>query len=681
MQNSKGNPPVAKKVRKETEIHGYTMVDEYHWIRDKDNPEVIDYLNLENDYTKQMMNHTSPGQERLFNELKGRIKETDESVPVKHGDYYYYSRTIEGQQYSIMCRKKGNLESEEKILLDQNLESEGKEFYRVRMASVSPNHELYAYSVDLTGYEKYTLFVKDLSSGDILDKIEDISGPFQWGDNENLFYTINDKIHRPYIVKQHKLGSSVELDRQLFEESDDTRFVDIGKGLDGKYFFIHSGSITSSEVHFLDLKNVDGDITCFRKREEIEYDLDHHEGYFYITTNENAINFKVMRCKVDEYANISTWNEFIPHRDNVKIDGISTFKDFIMLIKRIDGQKVPEVLDMKNRENSLDIEMPESIYAFYDVPGYNKEYQTDTYRFYYSSLITPETTFDYSVKDKGLEIKKQIEVKNHNPADYETIREFATAKDGTKIPISVVYKKGVSNAPTLLYGYGSYGITVDPTFSPNRLSLLERGMVFAIAHIRGSTFLGRPWYEDGKMLNKHNTFTDFNACAEHLININISKSDELIIQGGSAGGLLMGVCVNMRPDLYRAVVAQVPFVDVMNTMLDASIPLTSHEYSEWGDPNDKKYFNYMLSYSPIDNVKQQNYPRMLVTGGLNDPRVHYWEPTKWVAKLRDMKTDDNLLLLKTNMGAGHGGASGRYDSLKELAFVYSFVFDTLNIDF
>lgn len=672
---------MAKKVRKETEIHGYTMVDEYHWIRDKDNPEVIDYLNLENDYTKQMMNHTSPGQERLFNELKGRIKETDESVPVKHGDYYYYSRTIEGQQYSIMCRKKGNLESEEKILLDQNLESEGKEFYRVRMASVSPNHELYAYSVDLTGYEKYTLFVKDLSSGDILDKIEDISGPFQWGDNENLFYTINDKIHRPYIVKQHKLGSSVELDRQLFEESDDTRFVDIGKGLDGKYFFIHSGSITSSEVHFLDLKNVDGDITCFRKREEIEYDLDHHEGYFYITTNENAINFKVMRCKVDEYANISTWNEFIPHRDNVKIDGISTFKDFIMLIKRIDGQKVPEVLDMKNRENSLDIEMPESIYAFYDVPGYNKEYQTDTYRFYYSSLITPETTFDYSVKDKGLEIKKQKEVKNHNPADYETIREFATAKDGTKIPISVVYKKGVSNAPTLLYGYGSYGITVDPTFSPNRLSLLERGMVFAIAHIRGSTFLGRPWYEDGKMLNKHNTFTDFNACAEHLININISKSDELIIQGGSAGGLLMGVCVNMRPDLYRAVVAQVPFVDVMNTMLDASIPLTSHEYSEWGDPNDKKYFNYMLSYSPIDNVKQQNYPRMLVTGGLNDPRVHYWEPTKWVAKLRDMKTDDNLLLLKTNMGAGHGGASGRYDSLKELAFVYSFVFDTLNIDF
>lgn len=681
MQNSKGNPPVAKKVRKETEIHGYTMVDEYHWIRDKDNPEVIDYLNLENDYTKQMMNHTSPGQERLFNELKGRIKETDESVPVKHGDYYYYSRTIEGQQYSIMCRKKGNLESEEKILLDQNLESEGKEFYRVRMASVSPNHELYAYSVDLTGYEKYTLFVKDLSSGDILDKIEDISGPFQWGDNENLFYTINDKIHRPYIVKQHKLGSSVELDRQLFEESDDTRFVDIGKGLDGKYFFIHSGSITSSEVHFLDLKNVDGDITCFRKREEIEYDLDHHEGYFYITTNENAINFKVMRCKVDEYANISTWNEFIPHRDNVKIDGISTFKDFIMLIKRIDGQKVPEVLDMKNRENSLDIEMPESIYAFYDVPGYNKEYQTDTYRFYYSSLITPETTFDYSVKDKGLEIKKQKEVKNHNPADYETIREFATAKDGTKIPISVVYKKGVSNAPTLLYGYGSYGITVDPTFSPNRLSLLERGMVFAIAHIRGSTFLGRPWYEDGKMLNKQNTFTDFNACAEHLININISKSDELIIQGGSAGGLLMGVCVNMRPDLYKAVVAQVPFVDVMNTMLDASIPLTSHEYSEWGDPNDKKYFNYMLSYSPIDNVKQQNYPRMLVTGGLNDPRVHYWEPTKWVAKLRDMKTDDNLLLLKTNMGAGHGGASGRYDSLKELAFVYSFVFDTLNIDF
>lgn len=672
---------MAKKVRKETEIHGYTMVDEYHWIRDKDNPEVIDYLNLENDYTKQMMNHTSPGQERLFNELKGRIKETDESVPVKHGDYYYYSRTIEGQQYSIMCRKKGNLESEEKILLDQNLESEGKEFYRVRMASVSPNHELYAYSVDLTGYEKYTLFVKDLSSGDILDKIEDISGPFQWGDNENLFYTINDKIHRPYIVKQHKLGSSVELDRQLFEESDDTRFVDIGKGLDGKYFFIHSGSITSSEVHFLDLKNVDGDITCFRKREEIEYDLDHHEGYFYITTNENAINFKVMRCKVDEYANISTWNEFIPHRDNVKIDGISTFKDFIMLIKRIDGQKVPEVLDMKNRENSLDIEMPESIYAFYDVPGYNKEYQTDTYRFYYSSLITPETTFDYSVKDKGLEIKKQKEVKNHNPADYETIREFATAKDGTKIPISVVYKKGVSNAPTLLYGYGSYGITVDPTFSPNRLSLLERGMVFAIAHIRGSTFLGRPWYEDGKMLNKHNTFTDFNACAEHLININISKSDELIIQGGSAGGLLMGVCVNMRPDLYRAVVAQVPFVDVMNTMLDASIPLTSHEYSEWGDPNDKKYFNYMLSYSPIDNVKQQNYPRMLVTGGLNDPRVHYWEPTKWVAKLRDMKTDDNLLLLKTNMGAGHGGASGRYDSLKELAFIYSFVFDTLNIDF
>lgn len=672
---------MAKKVRKETEIHGYTMVDEYHWIRDKDNPEVIDYLNLENDYTKQMMNHTSPGQERLFNELKGRIKETDESVPVKHGDYYYYSRTIEGQQYSIMCRKKGNLESEEKILLDQNLESEGKEFYRVRMASVSPNHELYAYSVDLTGYEKYTLFVKDLSSGDILDKIEDISGPFQWGDNENLFYTINDKIHRPYIVKQHKLGSSVELDRQLFEESDDTRFVDIGKGLDGKYFFIHSGSITSSEVHFLDLKNVDGDITCFRKREEIEYDLDHHEGYFYITTNENAINFKVMRCKVDEYANISTWNEFIPHRDNVKIDGISTFKDFIMLIKRIDGQKVPEVLDMKNRENSLDIEMPESIYAFYDVPGYNKEYQTDTYRFYYSSLITPETTFDYSVKDKGLEIKKQKEVKNHNPADYETIREFATAKDGTKIPISVVYKKGVSNAPTLLYGYGSYGITVDPTFSPNRLSLLERGMVFAIAHIRGSTFLGRPWYEDGKMLNKQNTFTDFNACAEHLININISKSDELIIQGGSAGGLLMGVCVNMRPDLYRAVVAQVPFVDVMNTMLDASIPLTSHEYSEWGDPNDKKYFNYMLSYSPIDNVKQQNYPRMLVTGGLNDPRVHYWEPTKWVAKLRDMKTDDNLLLLKTNMGAGHGGASGRYDSLKELAFVYSFVFDTLNIDF
>ncbi len=667
--------PIARKQQHEYEIHGMKISENYFWLRNKEDPQVIDYLKAENEYTEEKMKHTEDGQKKLYDEMKSRIKETDETVPYKYGDYFYYSRTVEGKQYTIYCRKKDSVENAEEIVLDLNILAEGKSFLSLRSYEISPDHTKVAYTLDEDGYENFTLYIKDLNTNEITDRIDKVSGSILWGDDNTIYYTTNDEIHRPYRVFLHKLGQKD--DSKLFQEDDTTRFVGMHTELDRKYLIIHSDSINSSEARFIDLKSDNSTPQLFLERKDgHEYELSYHEEYFYIVTNENAINFKVMRVAINNFSK-DNWTEYIPHRDNVRINGLSFFKNYIMVHKRIDGVKQIEVMDLANTDNSHQIEMPEPFYSIHSGP--NREYDTDEFRFYYSSLVTPMTTYDYEIKNRKLIMKKQEEVKGHNSDDYVSKREFAQARDGKKIPISIVHKKGVENGPALLYGYGSYGITIDTNFSPNLISLLQRGMIYAIAHVRGSEFLGKPWYEDGKMLNKRNTFTDFNSVAEHLIKKNYTSSDKLAIMGGSAGGLLMGACVNMRPDLFKLAVAAVPFVDVMNTMLDDSIPLTTHEYEEWGNPNIKEYFDYMMSYSPYDNVEAKDYPIILVTAGLNDPRVHYWEPAKWVAKLRALKTDDNLLLLKTNMGAGHSGASGRYEYLKEIAFRFAFILDNLGI--
>jgi oligopeptidase B len=676
-------PPVAEIIPKLDIMQDEQRTDNYFWLRDKSNPKVIEYLEAENRYTEAVMKHTEPFQEQLYQELLGRIKETDLTVPEKLDDYFYYTRTETGKQYRIYCRKQGSLDAAEEILLDGNALAEGHDYMAIGAYEVSPNHQLLAYAINTTGDEKFTLRVKDLSTGELLpDEVPNIYYGVEWAnDNQTLFYTTLDDTKRPYKLHRHKLGSDSQEDALVYHETDESFYLHLGKTRSNAYLLMNLESNNTSEVHYLEADDPTGDFKVFQpRRREVEYSVEHHSDRFLIVTNVDAKNFKLIEAPVDAPSE-ANWKEVISHREAVKLDGVSPFQNHLVVYERENGLKQIRIFELATNEvHSVDF--PEPVYTFWG--GGNREFNTNILRFHYSSFITPNSVFDYNMDAKTRELKKQEEVLGeYDPSRYESQRIFAEAADGTEVPVSLVYKKGMTqdgNNPLLLIGYGSYGISIDPNFASNGLSLLDRGFIVAIAHIRGGGEMGRPWYESGKLLNKKSTFTDFITCAEHLIAENYTTSDKLVIQGGSAGGLLMGAVMNIRPELFKAVLAHVPFVDALNTMLDASIPLTVIEYEEWGNPNEKPYYDYIRSYSPYDNIEAKNYPNLLVTAGLNDPRVHYWEPAKWTAKLRASKTDSNRILLKTEMGSGHGGPSGRYDALKETAFEYAFILDVLGIE-
>jgi oligopeptidase B len=667
-------PPVARKVPKETKIHGYTLRDDYFWLREKTSPEVTKHLQAENAYTEALMAPHKGLQETLYKEMLGRIKQTDLSVPARSGEYWYYSRTEEGKQYPYMCRRKGSMEAAEEILLDLNKLAEGKSYLGLGAYSVSDDAHWLAFSIDTTGYRQYTLHVKDLRTGALSSEQIERVGSVVWAnDNKTLFFTTEDATtKRSDKFWRHVVGA--DRNDLVHEEKDELFDLGAGRSLDKKVIFVGAYAKTSREHRWLAADNPTGEFKVIIPRQEgHEYEVDHYQGQFYITTNKGAKNFKVVTAPMNDPSE-KNWNTFIAHNPAVKIDGLSFFKDHLVVSERERGLNYLRVIAMGPR-TSHRIATDESDYAM--GLGANPEFDTPTIRYSYESMVTPPTVYEYDLSTKKRTLLKQQEVLGgYDPARYEAKRVWAAARDGTKVPVSIVHKKGVQadgKAPMLLYAYGSYGVSMAPTFSSSRLSLLDRGVIFGIAYIRGGGELGEEWREQGRMMQKVNTFNDFIDSAEYLIAQKYTAADRLVIQGGSAGGLLMGAVANMRPELFKAVVAQVPFVDMMNTMLDASLPLTTSEYIEWGNPNEKPAFDYMMKYSPYDNVRAQKYPAMLVQASLNDSQVPYWEAAKWVAKLRQMKTDSNPILLKTNMGAGHGGASGRYDALRETAFMYSFV--------
>jgi len=677
--DSKLQPPVAKTVPREDTAHGDRRVDNYFWLRDRDDPDTLKYLEAENRYTTAMMQHTAPLQATLYSEMLGRIKQTDLSVPTPRDHYFYYSRTVEGQEYAIHCRKKGSLEAAEEILLDENALAAGKKYFRIGNYSVSPNHRLLAYSDDYDGDENYTIRVKDLETGELLaDEIPNTYYSLEWGnDNATFFYCVLDAAKRPHKIFRHALG--VQEDPLIYHEPDERFTVELGKTSSRAFILISIGSSLTSEVRYVSADHPAAEFqTVLPRVQEIEYDLTHHGDSFFIRTNDAAKTFRVVEAPVRDPSK-ANWKEVIPKRDDATIENLTAFKDYLVVEERDRGLTRIQIRPFAGEPYYIDF--PEPVYTAF--AGGNAQFDTKILRFHYTSLVTPYSVFDYDMQTRRRELKKQQEVLGgYDPSQYQSERIHAIASDGEKIPISLVHKKGLAkdgSAPLLLYGYGSYGISIDATFASDRLSLLDRGFVYAIAHIRGGGDLGKPWHEEGRLLKKKNTFTDFIACAEHLVANNYTSPAHLAMMGGSAGGLLMGAISNLRPDLFKAVVALVPFVDALNTMLDATLPLTVGEYEEWGNPNEKPYYDYIKSYAPYENVEAQPYPTMLVTAGLNDPRVSYWEPAKWVAKLRAMKLDPHILLLKTEMGSGHFGASGRYEHLKETAFNYAFILDALEI--
>jgi oligopeptidase B len=677
-------PPVAEVLQHREERHGREFVDPYHWLRDtaRQDPRVLAYLKAENDYTEAVMKPNEPLVQSLFEEFVGRIKETDSSVPARRDDFYYYSRTEKGRQYRIYCRKRGSPEADEELLVDANKLAEGHEYFRLGVFSISPDHDLLAYFVDTGATETYTVHVKDLRSGELLEeRIPNTYGSLEWAsDNRTFFYNTVDAAHRPHRLYRHLLGGDPARDELVYEEPDESFFLGLHKTRSRKYLILSLESHTTSEIRFLDADRPGGDFRLVHPRQrEMEYFVGHWRDRFYIRTNDDAVNFKLVEAPVSDPAR-SNWREVIPHRPEVKLESVDFFARHMAIVERESGTLGVRIVELPGWQQHK-IALPESVYTV--ETGLNLEFDTERLRFNYESLVTPPSVFDYDMTTGECELKKEEEVLGgYDKRAYRSERLFARAPDGKSVPISVVYREGMKRDgrnPLLLYGYGSYGSSVDPTFSSTRVSLLDRGFVFAIAHVRGGGDMGRPWYDDGKLMHKRNTFADFIACAETLIAEDYTSSECLAILGGSAGGLLMGAVVNMRPELFSVVVAKVPFVDVVNTMLDPSLPLTVIEWEEWGDPRHREDHDYMMSYSPYDNVEAQAYPHMLVTSGLNDPRVAYWEPTKWVARLRATKTDHNLLLLRTNLDAGHAGASGRYDSLKEQAIEFAFVLDRLGV--
>ncbi|MCD4679471.1 MAG: S9 family peptidase [Bacteroidales bacterium] len=680
-KTDKMKAPQAEMIKKELSIHGDTRIDNYYWLNDRENPKVIEYLEAENSYRESLMSHTVKLKEKLYDEIIGRIKQSDLSVPYKLNGYFYYTRYEEGMEYPFYCRKKESLENEEEIMLNVNEMAKGHSFFNVTGISVSPNNKILAFGVDTVSRRMYTIYFKDLTTGELFeDRIPNTTGYVPWAnDNKTVYYTIKDETLRPYKIFRHVLGSDIK-DREIYEEVDNTFTCFIYKTKSRDYLMIGSSSTVSDEYRFIDANDPEGEFKVIQPRErDLEYSVAQFGDKFYIRTNYEAKNFRLMETPVIA-ASKENWKEVIQHRDDVLLESIDVFRDFLVVEERKSGLTQIRIIKWNDWSDHY-IDFGEPTYLAYT--SRNFELDTDSLRYGYTSLTTPNSVYDYNMITREKKLMKQQEiVGDFNSENYQAERLYAPTKDGVKVPISLVYRKGIKKNgknPCLLYGYGSYGSSMDAYFSSSRLSLLDRGFIFAIAHIRGGEEMGRQWYEDGKLLKKKNTFTDFISCGEYLVKENYTSPDELYAMGGSAGGLLIGAVINMSPDLFKGAVAQVPFVDVVTTMLDESIPLTTGEFDEWGNPNDKEYYDYMLSYSPYDNVEAKDYPALLVTTGLHDSQVQYWEPAKWVAKLREMKTDDNLLVLYINMDVGHGGASGRFQRYKETALEYAFLLDLAGI--
>ncbi|QYJ67606.1 S9 family peptidase [Flavobacterium litorale] len=673
-------PPTATIKAKELEKHGDVRIDNYYWLNERENPEVIDYLNQENEYYEKMTEHTKAFREDLFEEMKSRIKEDDSSVPYYYNGYYYITRFEKGKNYPIYSRKKGSIDAKEEIMFDCNQMAEGHSYFQLGGINVSEDNKWVAFGVDTVSRRQYTIQVKNLETNEIQPvKIENATGGSTWaGDNKTLFYTRKDPVTlRSATIYKHELGTSADNDTVVYNEDDETFSTFVYKEKSKKYIVIGSSSTLTTEYRTVDAKKPNDKFKVFQPRTRgLEYSISHYGNTFYIVTNKDgATNFKLMETPENK-TGMDNWKEVIPHRKDVLLEDIEIFKDYLVISERSNGLNKIRIRPWEGEEYYL----PFDSETYTANVSRNPDFDTNILRYGYQSLATPSSVIDFNMETQEKIVRKEQEVLGgkFDKDNYVEERVWATANDGTKVPISMVYRKGIEkdgNNPLLLYAYGSYGASMDPYFSSVRLSLLDRGFIYAIAHIRGGEDLGREWYEDGKLLKKKNTFTDFIDCSEFVIAEGYTSKDHLYAEGGSAGGLLMGAVVNMAPQLYNGVIASVPFVDVVTTMLDDSIPLTTGEYDEWGNPNEKEYYEYMKSYSPYDNVTEQDYPNMLVTTGLHDSQVQYWEPAKWVAKLRTHKTDNNVLYLDTNMEAGHGGASGRFEALKEVAKEYSFLLD------
>ncbi len=679
-------PPIAKKVKKELTIHQDTRVDNYYWLNQREDQDVLDYLNAENSYTKSVLKHTEPFQESLFKEMKSRIKEDDQSVPYKQNGYWYITKYEEGKDYPIYSRKKESLEAKEEVIFDCNKMAEGHSYFKLGGISISADNTLAAFSVDTVSRRQYTIYIKNLHTGEIYkDKIENTSGSSTWAsDNKTLFYSKKDEITlRSDKIYKHKLNSATKDDVLVFNEVDETFNTFVYTTKSKKFLVIGSASTMTTEYRILEADNPDGAFRVFQKRtQDLEYSISHYNDSFYITTNkDNATNFKLQKTNETE-TSADNWKDVLPHRVDVLLEDIEIFKAYLVVNERKNGLNQLRIISWDGTEDYY-LKFENETYTAQ--LGNNPDFDSQTLRYSYNALTTPSSVIDYDFKTKQKDVKKEQEIldKNFDKNNYTSKRIWATARDGVKVPMSIVYKKDTKldgTSPVLQYAYGSYGSTIDPYFSTIRLSLLDRGFIYVITHVRGSEYLGRPWYENGKLLSKTNTFSDFIDCSKYLIDNNYTSKNHLYAMGGSAGGLLMGVIINLNPELYNGIIAAVPFVDVVTTMLDDSIPLTTGEYDEWGNPNDKTYYDYMKSYSPYDNLEAKAYPNLLVTSGLHDSQVQYWEPAKWVAKLRELKTDSNMLVLKTDMDAGHGGASGRFEALKEVALEYAFLFDLEGIN-
>jgi oligopeptidase B len=674
-------PPVAREIPKVDTLHGVVRVDNYYWLREKTNPDVIAYLEAENDYTARGMKHTEALQQRLYQEMLGRIKETDQAVPTLDRGYWYYTRTEQGKNYPIFCRRKGSMSAPEEVILDQNALAEGKKFHALGGFDVSPDSRLLLYIEDTTAFRQYTLYIKDLAASQLIDSIPGVWNGSAWADdNRTFFYMTADSAMRGNAVWRHVVGTPRSQDVKVFQEDNVLNNVGLFRSRSGKYVFISDDGFTSSEWRVVPTA---APLTSPRviapRRPNVEYSVDHADGFFLIYTNDGARNFRVVRAPEAD-PSPANWTDWLAHRDSVFVEGIDAFKNFVVTSERSGGLRRLRIADLRSGAVHY-VTFPEQAYGVFLAS--NPEFSTDLIRFNYSSLVTPSSTFDYNMATRERELKKKQEIPSgFDPAKYEVQRFMAPARDGAKVPVSVLLPRGApldGSRPLLLYAYGSYGATMEPTFNSSVLSLVDRGFIYAIAHIRGGQEMGRQWYDEGKMMHKLNTFYDFIDVAEELIDRKFTRSDRLIANGGSAGGLLMGAVMNMRPDLFRAIVAEVPFVDVINTMLDASLPLTAQEWEQWGNPTVEEQYRYMVQYSPYDNVERKDYPWLLVTTSLNDSQVMYWEPAKWVAKLRSTKTGTNPLYFKTNLAGGHGGSSGRYDRLREIAFKYAFMLDAVGM--
>ncbi len=685
MEKTSTNPPVAEQISKALKLHGDTRIDPYYWLNERENPAVVSYLEAENAYREAAMRHTEPLQEKLFSEIKGRIKEDDASVPYKKNGYWYYVRFEKGKEHPIYCRKEGSLSAEEEVLLDANELAKPYDYFKVGGLSVSPDNRWLAYGEDTLSRRIYNIRFKNLETGELLpdEMLLYTNGSVAWAaDSKTLFYTVKDSTLRSHAIYRHILGEDAKEDTLIFKEEDVTFNTGVYKSKSEAYIMIHSGSTVADEYQYLDAQTPEGEFKVIQARErDLEYGVAHFGAHWYIRTNKDgAENFKLMKAEIARGAK-ENWEEVLPHREDVYLEGIEIFEDYLVTEERENGLTRIHIKPWTGG-SAHHIAFDEETYTC--GIGNNPDFKSKTLRYAYSSLTVPTSVIDYDMEARTREVKKQQEVVGgYNAEAYASERIWATADDGTEVPISLVYKKDLRQPkgnPTLLYGYGSYGATIDPSFSSTRLSLLDRGFVFAIAHVRGGQYLGRQWYEKGKMLHKKNTFTDFIACGEKMLASGYTAPGKLYAMGGSAGGLLMGAVINMKPELFNGVIAAVPFVDVVTTMLDESIPLTTGEYDEWGNPNKTEYYTYIKSYSPYDNVEAKNYPALLITTGLHDSQVQYWEPAKWTAKLRALKTDKNPLYLYTNMETGHGGAAGRFEAYKETAMEYAFLLDREQIN-